>query len=237
MEEINIKEFFNFFLGKFYIVIIVTFCAIVISVLYGVFLKTPMYQSYTTLVLAGANVGTSDSSITQSDITLNQKLVPTYREIIKSRRILSQVIENLSLSVSPESLASNVTVTSESNTELIRISVSNEDALLARDIANEIAEEFSKEIVEIYNIQNVSVIDKAVLAKNAYNINFFKQLLITILIALVLSFGDIFVLFYFDTSIKSAEDVEKRVGLPILGSIPDSTSKGGVSHEKRTHSA
>jgi len=45
------------------------------------------------------------------------------------------------------------------------------------------------------------------------------------------------VLFYFDTSIKSAEDVEKRVGLPILGSIPDSTSKGGVSHEKRTHSA
>jgi len=232
MEELNLKDLFAFFLSKIYIVVIVLFCCVVISVIYGVFLKKPMYQSYTTLVLAGSNAESSTTSITQSDLTLNQKLVPTYREIIKSRRILSQVIQNLDLDMSPDSLSSSVTVTSESNTELIRITVSNEDAEIASKIANEIANEFSKEIVSIYNIQNVSVIDKAEIAKNAYNINFLKQMVLTVFVALVLACGDIFVLFYFDTSIKSTEEVEKRIGLPILGSIPDSTSKGGVSREK-----
>lgn len=232
MEELNLKDLFAFFLSKIYIVVIVLFCCVVLSVIYGVFLKKPMYQSYTTLVLAGSNVESSTSSITQNDLTLNQKLVPTYREIIKSRRILTQVIENLELSISPDSLSSSVTVTSESNTELIRITVVHEDAKTAALIANEIASEFSKEIVSIYNIQNVSVIDKAEISKNAYNINFVKQMLVTVLIAIVLSCGDIFVLFYFDTSIKSTEEVEKRIGLPILGSIPDSTHKGGLNHEK-----
>jgi len=89
-----------------------------------------------------------------------------------------------------------------------------------------------KEIVEIYNIKNVSVIDKAVVPSSPYNMNIIKQLVLTILVALVLSCGDIFVLFYFDTSIKSVEEVEQKVGLPILGSVPDSLSKGGYYYGK-----
>jgi len=230
MEELDLKELFTFFLSKIYIVVIITFCCVVVSVFYGIVLKTPMYQSYTTLVLAGANTETSDSSITQSDITLNQKLVSTYREIIKSRRILEQVIENLNLSISPETLKSAITVSSESNTELIRIAVNNKSAKVASEIANEIANVFSKEIVEIYNIKNVSVIDKAVISTTPFNINVTKQLALTLIVALVISFGDIFLLFYFDTTIKSVEEVEQKLGLPILGSVPDSLSRGGVHH-------
>ena len=232
MEELDLKELFQFFLSKLYIVVIITFCCVVVSVLYGIILKKPMYSSYTTLVLAGANVDTSESSITQNDITLNQKLVSTYREIIKSSKISNQVIENLNLELTAEALKKNITVTSESNTELIRITVNNESAKLATEIANEIASVFSKEIVEIYNIRNVSVIDKAVVPNAPYNMNIVKQLALTLLIALVISFGDIFVLFYFDTSIKSVEEVEKKVGLPILGSVPDSLAKGGYYYGK-----
>ncbi len=232
MEELDLKELFQFFLSKFYIVVIVTFCCVVVSVLYGIVLKKPMYNSYTTLVLAGSNVETSDNSITQNDITLNQKLVSTYREIIKSRKISLQVIENLNLDMTPEDLKSRITVVSESNTELIRITVNHESAKMASEIANEIATVFSKEIVEIYNIKNVSVIDKAVVPNKPYNMNVVKQLAITVIIALVISFGDIFVLFYFDTSIKSVEEVEQKVGLPILGSVPDSLSKGGYYYGK-----
>ncbi len=232
MEELDLKELFQFFLSKFYIVVIVTFCCVVVSVLYGIVLKKPMYNSYTTLVLAGSNVETRDNSITQNDITLNQKLVSTYREIIKSRKISLQVIENLNLDMTPEDLKSRITVVSESNTELIRITVNHESAKMASEIANEIATVFSKEIVEIYNIKNVSVIDKAVVPNKPYNMNVVKQLAITVIIALVISFGDIFVLFYFDTSIKSVEEVEQKVGLPILGSVPDSLSKGGYYYGK-----
>ncbi len=227
MEELDLKELFEFFLSKVYILVIITFCCVVISVFYGAFLKKPMYQSYTTLVLAGSNVEAGNSSITQNDVTLNQKLVSTYREIIKSRSVASQVIESLHIDMNPQSLREAITVTSESNTELIRITVSHENARLASEIANEIAKVFSEEIVKIYNIKNVSVIDRAQESSVPYNINIFKQMVITIAIAFVLSFVDIFVLFYFDTSIKTAEEVERKINLPILGTIPDSSRKGG----------
>jgi len=232
MEELDLKELFQFFLSKIYIMVIITFCCVVVSVFYGIVLKKPMYQAHTTVVLAGANADTSESSITQSDITLNQKLISTYREIIKSRRISTQVIENLDLEMTPEALRTSISVTSESDTELIRITVSHANAKMSSEIANEIAHVFSKEIVEIYNIKNVSVIDKAVVPTNPYNMNIIKQLLITFFVAFVLSCGDILILFYFDTSIKSVEEVEQKIGLPILGSIPDSFKKGGTHHEK-----
>lgn len=232
MEEIDIKEILSFFLSKIYIVVIITFCCVVISMIYGLFLKTPMYRSSTTLVLAGSNIESSETTITQGEITLNQKLVSTYREIIKSRLILEQVIDNLNLNRSVESLSGGVTVTSESDTELIRITVSDKDANTAKNIANEIASVFSKEIVEIYNIKNCRVIDKAYTAVAPYNINFVKQLLITLVIAFLLSCIDIFILYYFDTTIKSTEDIERKICLPILGSIPDSQKRGGKRYEK-----
>lgn len=227
MEELDLKELFDYFLSKFYILIIITFCCVVISMVYGVFLKKPMYKSYTTLALVGKNEDQNGNGITTSDMTLNQKLVPTYREIIKSRGILTRVIENLELNISYESLKSSISVTSESDTDLIRITVSYEDPKIACDTASEIAKVFSEEIVNIYNIQNVRVIEDAIIATGPYNINFTKQLIITLAIAIFLSLADIFVLYYFDTSIKTVEEVEKKLNLPILGAVPDSAHKGG----------
>ena len=52
-----------------------------------------MYSSYTTVVLA--QQANSNSAITQSDITVNQKLVSTYSEIVKSKLVLQQTIDQL----------------------------------------------------------------------------------------------------------------------------------------------
>lgn len=228
MEELDLKELLEFFLSKIYIVLVITICCVVISIFYGSVIKKPLYQSYTTLLLAGSNIDTgSNETSNLNDLTLNQRLVPTYREIIKSGRIASQVINNLHLDMSEDYLKGLITVTSESNTELIKITVSHENAQLASEIANSIVEVFSKEIVEIYNIKNVKLMEEAKVAEEPYNINIVKQMIITLFIAAVLSFVDIFILFYFDTSIKTIEEVERKVNLPILGTIPDSMHKGG----------
>lgn len=229
MEEINLKELFGYFFSKFVIIIVVTLVMIVGSCVYALCIQKPLYSSYTTIVLTRTSEGeNNDASITQSDITLNQKLVSTYREIMKSRRVLNQVIKNLNLNYSVGGLSSRITVATEKDTELIRISVSDSDPVLAKEIADEIAYVFSKEIIDIYNIKNVSVIDYAEEAVNPYNVNIIKQTVIAALIGIVLSCGIIFIMFYFDTTIKSVEEVEQKIGLPILGSIPKSMySKGG----------
>ena len=177
-----------------------------------------MYKSQTSLVLTRA--GDSTGSITQNDISLNKNLVATYREIIKSRRILSNVISNLNLDITEKELSDKVSVTSSNDTELIVISVVDKDSKLARDIANEIAKVFKEEITTIYNIENISIVDVAIKAKDAYNVNPLKQYVIGVGSGFLIGSLIITVMFYFDDSIKKPEDIEEKVGLSVLSTVP-----------------
>ena len=114
MEEIDLKELFEFFKSKLSLFFIIVVGVTLIGSIYGLFIQKPMYSSDTTVILS-----TSDSTITQSDLTLNKNLVDTYAEIVKSRRVLDQVIENLSLDINYNSLASSISVSAVNDTEII----------------------------------------------------------------------------------------------------------------------
>lgn len=233
MEEINLKDLFSYFISKLSLMAIIAVFVGILGCIYAIFLQTPMYNSYTTLVLT--RVSDENSSLTANDITINSKLVGTYSEIIKSSRIMNAVIEKLDLDYTADQLKKTITVTNINNTELIKISVNTDDPSLSSDIANEIAGVFSEEIVDIYSIQNLAIIDKAIPATNPYNINILKQVAIYLAAGVVLAFVVVFIIYYFDNKIKSVEEVEQKIGLPILGSVPNrtmkkkkSTSKGAV---------
>ncbi len=218
MEEFNISEFIKYYFSLIVIVILFIILGAVGSWYYTDYIQVPMYKSQTSLVLTRA--GDSTGSITQNDISLNKNLVATYREIIKSRRILSNVISNLNLDIAEKELSDKVSVTSSNDTELIVISVVDKDSKLARDIANEIAKVFKEEITTIYNIENISIVDVAIKAKDAYNVNPLKQYVIGVGSGFLIGSLIITVMFYFDDSIKKPEDIEEKVGLSVLSTVP-----------------
>ena len=218
MEEFNISEFIKYYFSLIVIVILFIILGAVGSWYYTDYVQVPMYKSQTSLVLTRA--GDSTGSITQNDISLNKNLVATYREIIKSRRILSNVISNLNLDITEKELSDKVSVTSSNDTELIIISVVDKDSKLARNIANEIAKVFKEEITTIYNIENISIVDVAVKAKDAYNVNPLKQYVIGVGSGFLIGSLIITVMFYFDDSIKKPEDIEEKVGLSVLSTVP-----------------
>ena len=216
MEEINLKEVYSYFKSKILWILIAIVVIIVIGNVYTIITREPMYRSNTTIVL----VGESKEGYSQSDSQLNQNLIGTYSEIIKSRKVLSQVIENLKLKMSVEELSNNITTTSVEDTEIIQITVANAKAKDAKKITDEVAKVFSEEIQDIYNLENVAIIDKAELSKNPYNINYVKDNIIYLMVGFVLSFGIVFIMYYFDTSIKSSEVVEEKLGLTVIGVVP-----------------
>jgi len=226
MEEINIKDLFHFFVKKIPAILVITLLVFSVGLVYSVFLKTPLYSGNTTLILVKKDNGYNADGMTQNDIVLNQKLVTTYSEIIKSRRVLNQVVKELNLDYSSSALSKKISVSSVSDTEIIKISVSDESATLAAIIADTIADVFKDEVMEIYSLENVSIIDEAEVAENPYNISLVKELVIYLLIGFVLSCGVYFVVYYFDNSIKSSEEIEARLGVAVIGSIP--LSRGGV---------
>ena len=221
MEEVNIKEFFKY-VRKYVLVIAlvaITFCSF--ALIYSVYIKKDMYESNTTLVLtkSTSTVDQASGTITQNDILLNQKLVSTYSELIKSKLVLNQVIKKLDLDYKVNELAKLISVDSIENTEILKITVKNEDPKLAKDIANETAKIFSKEIVDIYNINNISIIDKAVLSKNISNNTTIRDSIIAFFGGIFISLIILFIKYYFDDTIKFDDDLEEKINMPILGKI------------------
>ena len=222
MEEINLSELFDYFKSKFWLWLVIATGVCMLCVFYAMVIQRPMYSSSTTVILGG-----SSETITQNDITMNKNLVNTYAEIVKSRRVLEQVIDDLSLDVSYGELNSFITVEPINNTEIIKIIVNSDDSLEAMNIANSTANFFLKEVTKMYNMNNVNVLDSAIEASKPYNINILKQLCIYLILGFSVAFGIIFIIFYFDRTIKSVEQVEQKIKLPILGSVQEFNSKRG----------
>lgn len=218
MEEINLKELFDYFIDKIKYIIIATLVCCLIGGIYTKFLTIPMYKSSTTVILGSNQEGTG---ITQSDISINNNLVSTYAEIIKSRRVLEQVQKELNESYTYKELASEISVSSINNTQIIKITVSDNNALNAKIIANLVAKVFTVEVPELYNLDNVHILDVAIEEDEPYNINVAKSSIIGGVLGLVLSSGIFFVIYYFDRTAKSVEQVEEVLQMPILGSVEE----------------
>ena len=224
MEEIDLKEVLNYFKGKIIWIVAAVVLVMCIGNTYRALTRVPLYNSDTSIILVSNNTN-NQSNANYNELQVNKNLVSTYSEIIKSRKVLEPVIENLFLDYSYNTLKSNVSVAAVGDTQLIKISVSDKDPYQAKTIADEIAEVFISEVKDIYKLDNVKVVDRAVQANRPYNINYIKDNLIFIAIGLVISGGVIFLIYYFDTTIKTSEEIENKLGLTVIGIVPKVNNK------------
>lgn len=221
MEELDLKELFDIFWNKKIQIILIVAIFIVIGVIYTVGFTTPKYSSYTKLILAKSNNSEAvTNTITATDLTVNSKLVSTYSELVKSKNILRTVISNLNINIEEENLRNNVKVSSVKDTELIEITVTNENPIYSAKIANEIAKVFIEKVKGFYNIDNVQVVDEAEVSDVPSNINHKKDIVIFAFIGLVVSAMYVLIANMLDTTVKTAEELEKEFKLPVLATIP-----------------
>ncbi len=217
METIDLKDLFDYYKSKLGVVILFVVLVGILGCLYGLFIQKPMYKSSTSIVLISE--AKDNSQLTYNDVSVNQNLVSTYSEIVKSKRVLSQVINNLNLNYTYGVLSNNIEVSSVTGTQIIKITVTDENSKTAMKVANEIGKVFAKEIPELYNISNVNILDTAEQPSSAYNVNITKQSAISLLAGLVLGLGVVFVMYYFDRSVKNASQIEDKLKLPVLATV------------------
>ena len=223
MEELDLKELFSMFWAKKLQIVLLIAIFIVIGFIYSFILLEPVYQSTTSILLAGSNSSQEDgeAGITSSEMTLNKNLVSTYSELIKSKNILNEVIQNLGIDKTQNELKANITVSEVQDTDLIQISVIDRDAALAQRIAKEIANVFIEKVANgVYKINNAQVWDEAEITDIPYNINHTKDLVIFAAAGFVVACIYVLVANMLDTTVKSKEDIEKKLGLTVLTSMP-----------------
>lgn len=222
MEELDLKEMFNMFWTRKVQMILIVLIFVIIGGLYSYLYVAPRYKAYTTLLLASSTEDKEDANktVTTTDISLNNNLVSTYSVLIKSKPVLREVINNLMINETEEELKKNITVSAEKNTQIIKIEVANSNPYTAKIIANEIAKSFAVQVKDIYNINNVHVIEEAEETMTPYNINHVKDMAMFAFIGLVMACIYVLIANMLDTTVKTKEDIEKKIGLSVLVSIP-----------------
>lgn len=191
----------------FFIIFCNAFIGLGLGVFYSAIIQKPLYSSYTTILL--------------KDSGNNATLLKTYGELIKSKNVLNKVNSNLGLNYNADDLKGMISVESLNGTEIIKITVNNSKPEDAAKLANEIASVFNSEIGSYYsNVKSSMIVDKAEVSTSPYNVHLMKQIVIGTFIGGIIGIVVVFIKFYFDTTVKSSEEVESKLNLPVIGIIP-----------------
>ena len=220
-EEIDLKNIIKAFWDRKIAILIILLVCIVIGFIYTTYFVNPLYTATATAILT-SNTETDEgaSAVTQSEVTLNNSLLSTYRGIATSDSVLSAVINNLGLKTSTGALKGQITVTSATNTQIIQIAVENSDPTLAAKIANEIRKVFADRVAELYDMQNIKPLDDAQVPTGPSNINHIKDILIFFAAGLVLSIIYVVLANLLDNTVKNSNGIEKATGLNVIAEIP-----------------
>lgn len=219
-EEVDIVDVLKIFWNKKLQIILITLVCIVIGFVYTQFFIEPKYTSSSTMILASND--NTNQTLTQSEVTLNDKLISTYKELVKSEMVLQEVIENLRLknNYTVETLSPNIQATLLTNTQVIRVSATDYNPELASKIANEVTKVFSEKVAQLYNINNIRVLSNAEPSYTPSNINLKKNLLMFLTIGLALSIIYVIISNALDSTIKNKKSIENITKLNTLAEIP-----------------
>ena len=219
-ETVDLREYFGIIKKRFWIIALITTIAIVVSGAISFFVLTPVYEAKSTLIV-NTEKNEETQMITGDQFNVTQKLAVTYGEIIKSRSVLDDVIKNLKLDDEYEELVKNVTVSPVKDTQIISISVQDTNKEKARDIANEIPKVFKKEAKRITKANDIQVIDKAILPQNPIKPNKMMNMAIAAVLGAMIGLFVVFLIEYLDNKLKTPQDIEKHLGLSVLGVVPN----------------
>lgn len=215
--EIDLKELFFYLLEKAIYIIGAAAALAALALAVTVFFITPKYTSTTSMYVLNRQAA---ESITNSDLQSSTYLTKDYIELIKSRTVVETVIADLQLDRTYESVLASMDVAAKSDTRIISISVTDEDPYMARDMANAIRVAAASQIQQVMKTEAVNVVDEANIPTEKSSPSLKKNVLIAGMLGAVLVAGWFVVLFLMNDKIVTADDVERYLGLGILGQMP-----------------
>lgn len=217
-ENIDIRRFIDIIFSKKKILVFIIIVSMAIGYVYSYHLKQDIYKSSETILLAQNEK--DDMQITQNDLNVNTNLITTYSNIARSYNVVETTINNLGIQIPISEVQNNIVVEEKKNTQIIEITIKNKNPEVAMKLTRELTKVFAEQVKNIYNLENINIIDEAEIESFPCNTNHVKDMSIFVIMGLGL-IGVLVLIFYmFDDTIKQESDVVNYTGLQALGIIP-----------------
>jgi len=217
-ETIDLQELFQILKKRLALIIALAILGAGASGAYTRFFITPIYQASTQLVFVPRVI--DDGALQGGDINVNLQMINTLVEVIVSPMILNDVIEELGLEMSAGRMSSMINARSTSNSQVVTLTVQNERPELARDIANTVVSIFKEEVAENFHMDNVMILAPALLPGGPISPRLTMNVALGFIVGTMAGVFLAFLLEFLDKTVKSEQEIEKLIGVPVIGMIP-----------------
>lgn len=228
--EIDLKELFFELLNNWVMIVISTILVAMIAFCISKFIMVPQYTSTAQLY-----VFTKSTSITNlTDLQTSTNLTNDYKVVVTGRPVLEQVIENLKLEDETYgSLSGRVAVNNPSNSRILEITVTDPDPVMAKKIADEIADVSGAFISEKMDQDAPSVLQYGYVATSAVSPNIMMNTVLGAAIGAFLAIAIVIISYLMNDTIMTADDIERKLGMHVLGTLPlEDTEYDGKKKKK-----
>lgn len=214
--ELDLKDLFMELVSFWQVIVLALALGAVIAFAVSRFLMTPKYEATSELYV----LSKSTSITSLADIQTGTSLTNDYMVVVKGRPVLEQVIANLGLNETYRSLRDKVSLENPSNSRILMITVRDENPLVAKTIADKIAEVGADFIAMKMDQDAPTIIQYGYADGEPVSPNTMKNTVIGGFLGMLLAVAVIVLSYLFNDTIMTAEDVEKKLGLNVLGSLP-----------------
>ena len=215
--EIDLVELLGVILHNLWIIIVSGVIVAAAALLVSYFIITPKYESVTKIYVISK---TNADTMTYSDLQAGSTLTKDYKELVKSRPVLEEVLAETGIDVELKDLEEQITVEVPTDTRIVSITVEDKDPYEARIIADSVRIAASKHIREVMDTEAVNVVEEASLPIEKSSPSILKNTAIGYAVGLFLAIAIVMINYIMDDTIKTPDDVEKFLGVSVLGSIP-----------------
>lgn len=202
--------------------VLITFSALVLAFLAffaSNFIIKPKYTSTTRIYVVNKN----SENVTAQDLQVGGYLVNDYKEIIKSREVLAEIVNTDGAGLTADELSGMIRVDVPAETRIISISVTNSDPKRAQQLANRVREVAATKIKTVTQVDDVTTLEEAQLPTVKSSPNVRRNVLLALVAGAFLAITAILIREVLDDRVKRPEDVEEVLGMTLLGIVPDST--------------
>lgn len=216
----DLKQILGTIYRKLWLLVSLPILIFIISVVLSSYVVTPVYESRSTLYIINKSME-EKKDVKYDDFLTNQMFVKDYTELIKSRSVTKEVINELKIKdLSPEGLAAKIKVGMKSETRVLEIRVQDSDPEMAKQLTEMVSKIFSVKSISLMNVDNVNIVDYAEVPEAPIQPKPFKYGVYAFLTSFLMITGIIFLMEYLNDKIKTTEDVESYMGLTVIGIIP-----------------
>lgn len=218
-KEINIQDIIVSLKKSWKLIIISTLASLLIGSIMTFFVIQPKYES-TVKVFIG-KTGGEEVVYDQSDLSMYQKLIKTYGEVIKTKDLAKRVIKEKNLDITPQALVSGLTVNPVLDTQIIQIKYTSNSSYDAANVLDGVKVEFISLATELVPNANIKILEDVREKVNPISPNTTMNLAISILLGLMVGVGLAFLREFLDNTYKTGEALEQDLGLSVIGVIPN----------------